>query len=129
MHAAQSGWAFSTAAGIEGLLHNVTGNLHELSVQQLIDCSINKYSSGCNGGVSARAYNYVRDNRGITLEEYYPYHGTLGTCDQGKATQFQVFQISGCYVVQGNEEELLQAVATQPVLVDVDASSHEFQLY
>jgi len=24
---------------------------------------------------------------------------------------------------------LLQAVATQPVLVDVDASSHEFQLY
>lgn len=126
----QSGWAFSTAAGIEGLLHNVTGNLHEMSVQQLIDCSINKYSSGCNGGVSARAYNYVRDNRGITLEEYYPYHGTQGTCDQGKATKFQVFQISGCYGTQGRTEaDLLMRVAAQPVSIDLDASSREFQLY
>ena len=44
MHAAASGWAFSTVAGIEGLLHNVTGNLVELSVQQLIDYAVTNYT-------------------------------------------------------------------------------------
>ena len=86
MHAAASGWAFSTVAGIEGLLHNVTGNLVELSVQQLIDYAVTNYTFGCNGGLAARAYTYVRDNKGITLEEDYPFHGFQGPCDQQKAT-------------------------------------------
>ena len=86
MHAAASGWAFSTVAGIEGLLHNVTGNLVELSVQQLIDYAVTNYTFGCNGGLAARAYTYVRDNKGITLEEDYPFHGFQGPRDQQKAT-------------------------------------------
>ena len=130
MHAAASGWAFSTVAGIEGLLHNVTSNLVELSVQQLIDCARTDYTFGCNGGLAARAYAYVRDNKGITLEEYYPYHGSQGPCDTETATKFQIFRISGSYATQGrSEEELLKAVAGQPVSVDIDASSREFQLY
>ncbi|XP_065626004.1 ervatamin-C, partial [Quercus suber] len=116
-------------AGIERLLHNVTGNLVEWSVQQLIACAVTNYTFGCNGGLAARAYTYVRDNKGITLEEDYPFHGFQGPCDQQKATQFQIFQISGSYAVQGSEADLLKAVAGQPVSVDINASSREFQLY
>ncbi|KAM4111910.1 hypothetical protein ACJW30_05G101400 [Castanea mollissima] len=50
-----SGWAFSTVAGIEGLLHSKTGVLAELSVQQLIDCAVTEYTFGCKGGLAARA--------------------------------------------------------------------------
>ncbi|KAL4627038.1 hypothetical protein ACB092_05G138900 [Castanea dentata] len=116
-------------AGIEGLLHNVTGKLVELSVQQLIDCAVNDYTFGCNGGLATRAYTYVRDNKGITLEEDYPFHGFQGPCNQQKATQFQIFQISGCYSEFGSEADLLKAVVGQPVSIDINASSHEFQLY
>nr|XP_023902358.1 cysteine proteinase EP-B 1-like [Quercus suber] len=97
--------------------------------KQLIACAVTNYTFGCNGGLAARAYTYVRDNKGITLEEDYPFHGFQGPCDQQKATQFQIFQISGSYAVQGSEADLLKAVAGQPVSVDINASSREFQLY
>ncbi|KAM3748329.1 hypothetical protein ACB098_05G100300 [Castanea mollissima] len=124
-----SGWAFSTVAGIEGLLHSKTGVLAELSVQQLIDCAVTEYTFGCKGGLAARAYTYVRDNKGITTEEFYPYHGSQGSCDQEKATEFQMFRISGCYAQHGTEADLLKAVAGQPVSIDLNANSREFQLY
>ncbi|XP_075665586.1 cysteine proteinase EP-B 1-like [Castanea sativa] len=93
------------------------------------DVGVTDYTFGCNGGLAARAYTYVRDNKGITLEEDYPFHGFQGPCNQQKATQFQIFQISGCYSEFGSEADLLKAVVGQPVSIDINASSHEFQLY
>ncbi|XP_075665578.1 ananain-like [Castanea sativa] len=100
-----SGWAFSTVAGIESLLHNKTGVLAELSVQQLIDCAVTEYTFGCNGGLAAHAYTY------------------------DKATKFQMFRISGCYAQHGTEADLLKAMAGQLVSIDLNANSREFQLY
>ncbi|GKV49006.1 hypothetical protein SLEP1_g55780 [Rubroshorea leprosula] len=43
-------WAFSTVAAVEGIDQIVTGNLTELSEQELIDCDTT-YNNGCNGGL------------------------------------------------------------------------------
>ncbi|GJR18898.1 cysteine protease XCP1-like protein [Tanacetum coccineum] len=42
-------WALSTVAAVEGINQIVTGNLTELSEQELIDCDTS-FSNGCNGG-------------------------------------------------------------------------------
>ncbi|GJW11770.1 cysteine protease XCP1-like protein [Tanacetum coccineum] len=43
-------WAFSTVAAVEGVNQIVTGNLTELSEQELIDCDTS-FNNGCNGGL------------------------------------------------------------------------------
>ncbi|GKE20461.1 cysteine protease XCP1-like protein [Tanacetum coccineum] len=43
-------WALSTVAAVEGINQILTGNLTELSEQELIDCDTS-ISNGCNGGL------------------------------------------------------------------------------
>ncbi|KAF2901016.1 hypothetical protein ILUMI_05156 [Ignelater luminosus] len=69
-------YAFSAAGAIEGQTFRKTGRLVELSPQNLIDCTKSYSNKGCASGVMEYSYEYVRDNRGIDTEQFYPYEGT-----------------------------------------------------
>lgn len=69
-------WAFSTAGALEGQLMKTTGQLVSLSPQNLVDCVTE--NSGCGGGYMTKAFEYVKENRGIESEEAYPYVGQVG---------------------------------------------------
>nr|XP_043618338.1 probable cysteine protease RD19D [Erigeron canadensis] len=80
-------WAFSTTGVIEGANFIATGQLRNLSEQQLVDCdhtcdSTEKDAcdSGCRGGLMTNAYNYLIKSGGIQSEESYPYTGKSGKC-------------------------------------------------
>uniref|UniRef100_A0AAZ1XME2 Peptidase C1A papain C-terminal domain-containing protein n=1 Tax=Oreochromis aureus TaxID=47969 RepID=A0AAZ1XME2_OREAU len=68
-------WAFSSAGALKGQLAKQTGQLVDLSPQNLVDCVTE--NDGCGGGYMTNAFQYVNDNGGIDSEAAYPYVGQL----------------------------------------------------
>ncbi|PWA46245.1 Cysteine peptidase, asparagine active site-containing protein [Artemisia annua] len=121
-------WAFSTVAAVEGINQIVTGNLTELSEQELIDCDTS-FNNGCNGGLMDYAFSFIVRNGGLHKEEEYPYIMSEGTCDEKKDVSERV-TISGYHdVPRNNENSFLKALANQPISVAIDASGRDFQFY
>ncbi|KAE9449690.1 hypothetical protein C3L33_18412, partial [Rhododendron williamsianum] len=121
-------WAFSTVAAVEGVNQIATGELIQLSEQELVDCD-KKYNAGCNGGLMDYAFEFIMDNGGIDTESDYPYLGLDAACDPTRKNA-KVVSIDGYEDVPPyNEKALKKAVAHQPVSVAIEASGREFQLY
>ncbi|GLT35276.1 hypothetical protein SLA2020_097430 [Shorea laevis] len=121
-------WAFSTVAAVEGINQIVTGNLTELSEQELIDCDTTN-NNGCNGGLMDYAFSFIVSRGGLHKEEDYPYIMEQGTCEMRK-DESEMFTISGYRDVPANNEaSLLKVLANQPVSVAIEASGRDFQFY
>lgn len=121
-------WAFSTTGSLEGLAALEKGKLLSLSEQQLVDCSGGDYGNeGCNGGYMDAAMWYVIDN-GIANEATIPYAGKNQKCSY-KDTQ-KVYQIKNCAEITANKTAaLVEAVASQPVAIAIEADQVGFQMY
>lgn len=63
-------WAFSTVETVESMNGLAKGELKELSVQQVIDCSKNG-NMGCNGGDTCTAIEWMT-GRQLAYEKDYP---------------------------------------------------------
>ncbi|KAL0440453.1 UNVERIFIED_CONTAM: Cysteine protease XCP2 [Sesamum latifolium] len=121
-------WAFSTVAAVEGINQIVTGNLTELSEQELIDCDTT-FNNGCNGGLMDYAFSFIVSNGGLHKEDDYPYLMEEGTCEENR-DESEVVTISGYHDVPANDEQsLLKALANQPLSVAIEASGRDFQFY
>lgn len=111
-------WAFAATGAIEGIGQIKTGKLHELSEQQLIDCSRVEHNDGCNGGSAIEAFKYVK-TKGLVSDSVYPYTAHEGNCKSFPP----VVRITGQAEVPRSVEALKEAVARQPVAVMVDATN------
>ncbi|XP_047333083.1 zingipain-2-like [Impatiens glandulifera] len=121
-------WAFSAVAAVEGINKIVTGELIDLSEQELIDCdrALNK---GCKGGRMERAFKFITSNGGIDTESDYPYLVADGVCNTTKLNKKMVSIDSYEFVPANNEYALKKAVAHQPISVAIEAYGREFRLY
>jgi C1A family cysteine protease len=132
-------WAFSTTGAVEGAVAVATGVLHDLSEQQLMDCSSAYGNMACNGGLMTNAFQYLISKQsdengeeksiGLCAESAYPYKQK-----DGKKCNFstckQVAQINGFQEVEvGSEDSLLQAASLGPVSIAIEATSLGFMLY
>ncbi|KAJ4954716.1 hypothetical protein NE237_011499 [Protea cynaroides] len=120
-------WAFSVVAAMEGITQLKTGNLVSLSEQELVDCDNNNY--GCNGGNLDKAFQFIIQNQGLTTESNYPYEEMDGTCNGEKAADHAAMITGYKDVPSRNEQELLMAVAKQPVSVSIEGSGYPFKYY
>nr|XP_033497524.1 cathepsin K [Epinephelus lanceolatus] len=120
-------WAFSSAGALEGQLAKKTGQLMDLSPQNLVDCVTE--NDGCGGGYMTNAFKYVVDNGGIDSEEAYPYIGEDQPCrynSTGMAAQCKGYK----EIPEGNEHALAMALFKHgPVSVGIDATLSSFQFY
>ncbi|GMN49077.1 hypothetical protein TIFTF001_018242 [Ficus carica] len=105
-----------------------TKELVPLSEQELVDC--NSKNNGCDGGLMQDAFEFIKQQGGITTENDYPYLAKDGTCDTSKVTNSPLVVIDGYEMVPENDENaLMKAVANQPVSVSMDAGGKDFQFY
>ena len=122
-------WSFSAVGAMEGAWSISTGDLIELSEQQLVDCSsgFRSYGNhGCNGGLMDNAFEYAIDN-GMCLENEDSYTAQQGTCDN-KCTP--VAHFTSCQdVTSNNQKDLKAAVSQQPVSIAIEADTKTFQFY
>lgn len=119
----KSGYAFSAIGNIESV-NFLFGSkkLVQLSVQQIIDCSITQGNEGCKLGHPHATFNYVISN-GVTTDQLYPYAALQQRCKT----------VSGLYnisrysdVASGSCADLANALISQPVSVGVDANNWQF---
>ena len=104
-------WSFSATAAVEGAHQIATGQLVDLSEQQLVDCSKNcdgpdNCNAGCNGGLMELAFEYLIVNGQESLTSY-PYTGVDGTCAYKSSNV--VAHISSYANVTPNEPDQLKA--------------------
>ncbi|XP_047318994.1 ervatamin-B-like [Impatiens glandulifera] len=120
-------WAFSAIAAVESINKIVTGQLIDLSEQELVDCE--RASQGCKSGYIFTAFHFIIRNGGIDTEKDYPYREAKGTCNATKMKS-KLVSIDGIKrVPSNNENSLKKAVAQQPISVGIEAYGKAFKNY
>ena len=124
-------WAFSSTGAAEGAWAIKTGNLVDLSEEQLVDCAtgIQYGSHGCQGGQMEGAFKFLIQNGQCTLSEY-PYTSSKSdkTSKCKSCTKVAIFDT--CFNVKPDDQiSLKTAVAQQPVSVAIEVDTRYFQSY
>jgi len=124
-------WAFSATEVIESAVAIQTGQLLELSPQQMVSCAPNPNdcggTGGCQGSVQWLGFNYTQVAGGLSLETQYPYKGVTGTCE--KSNIKPAASVKGYVRLPANNyTALMNAVATiGPIAISVDASWMDYE--
>jgi len=121
-------WAFSAVAALEGRWKIKSGNLLNLSEQQLVDCSGSYGNEGCNGGWMDQGFEYARDF-GMETQAVYPYAAVDQACAYSADKVTPVKPTGFTDVIQNNANELKVAIAAGPVSVAIEADTFVFQFY
>jgi cathepsin L len=147
-------WTFATAELIESSVALATGELHDLSPQQIVSCAPNPDgcggTGGCEGGTVQVAIDHITSVAGLASQWTYPYMqevyynsytGSNGDCMEGLTIQNgqhsvevapAVVQLDGWAALGTNSyTDLMVALAQGPVAVSVDADfgSYEEGIY
>ncbi len=119
-------WAFAVVSSVESAYAIKTGNLVDLSEQQLVDCVDS--CLGCSGGNTPSGYTYGMFHSAFCTQKSYPYTAMDGKCHDDSCEKVtKVADYHG--VATGVGRRLLERLAIQPVSVGVEADKDMFHHY
>jgi len=120
-------WAFSTTENVESMWAIAGHGLHNMAMQQLVDCDTS-LDHGCAGGNPPYAYQYIIETGGLEAYSDYPYTGVDGTCKFKSSDVIATLKTWG-YITTDDNEDLMGEWTYEygPPSVCVDAEA--WQLY
>jgi len=124
-------WAFSATENIESMWALSGRQLPILSPQQIVDCDNLPNASGCDGGLTEVAFDYVKQTGGLESEAAYPYQGVDQSCqfDKSKVVAHvdgYTYAIPPCQDScdkQNGTHAMMAVAAVGPMAICVDASN------
>lgn len=123
-------YAMATLASIETQVFIKTGKLVQLSEQEIMDCSGEFGTFGCEGGIAFRVYDYIKENGGISSAEDYPYEGKIGKCRKEGKKKIEINIDGYGFVNSYNDEALMKAIVEHgAVMVSMDTDHESFMFY
>jgi len=129
-------WAFSTTGALESGYALASGNLVRLSEQQHVDCD-GFPNLGCSGGQMKNALKWAMSHDSCS-EESYPYTakgGILSSCkSSGCDVAMPKGSVTGVNSLAGllgkaSDEDMMSALAQQPLSIAIEADQAIFQHY
>lgn len=122
-------YAMSTVAAVESHLFLKTGNLVELSVQEVVDCADEFVASGCEGGIAQGVFSYISRNGGISSAADYPFAASAGKCRAAGKTKVEVNMQQYVYVPVDDKVLKLVIATVGPVIAMMDINNESFMRY
>lgn len=122
-------WAFSATSALETFMRNKGFPVNRLSEQELVNCSPKDY--GCNGGMMHTAFEYIIENKGLYLEEHYPYIATTNNCTKppwvlkAKGSQLKKYK----YTIPNSIIDMKLSLLESPISIALDADNIYFRFY
>jgi len=125
-------WTFGTAETVESHFAIHTGDLMDLSEQQILDCTPNPNqcggTGGCGGGTAELAMARIIQMGGLSSEWTYSYRSYWGSnfqCQFNTSSTAPIAKLSSYVDLPSNEyNPIIAAVAhAGPLVISVDASS------
>jgi cathepsin L len=122
-------WSFGTAESVESYWALATGQLSDLSEQNILDCTPNPNdcggTGGCGGGTPELAYAQIIKTGGLASEWTYPYISYFGSNFNCRNSTTPFARLASYNVLPSNTYvPVMNALATTgPLAVNVDASS------
>ena len=123
-------WTFSTTGCLESHWALKTKQTPPiLSEQQLVDCAGDFNNFGCNGGLPAQAFEYIRYAGGLDSESSYPYEGQDGSCRFSASGVSASVPGGSVNITAYDEQGILEAVGLAgPVSIAFEVTD-DFQAY
>jgi cathepsin L len=124
-----AGWAFAASASMDGVQCVNSKSLLNLSVQQFVDCSTAAGNNGCSSGTFENAWLYASLSPIESMDDY-AWTGVQNTCQADTTKGKMKTQKDSQYKrVTSNTTDMIDAIATSPAAVNLDASSYLFKTY
>lgn len=95
-----------------------------LSEQQLVDCTYNDGSDGCNGGWMPDCFDYLAQNGGSVETYLYPYAGVAGTCVTNRPAKVKVQSYVKIKTDETSIKNAIMQYGSLAICVDADQWSY-----
>nr|BAD00046.1 cysteine protease [Triticum aestivum] len=122
-------WAFAAAATVESLNKINGGELVDLSVQELVDCSTGVFSSPCGYGWPKSALAWIKSKGGLLTEAEYPYMAKRGRCAVHDTARVSAKSPASRMYGRAAARAPGAGVLGRPVTVQIDGSGPVLQDY
>ncbi|KAF1743281.1 hypothetical protein MXB_5127, partial [Myxobolus squamalis] len=113
-------YAFSAIGAIESQFAIHGGQLRNLSVQEIVDCSVSYGNNACGGGYMEKVYEYVMKNEYLSKYEH---------CERNNSNDS--YKLVGYIGLKGGDKEnFLRAIFyIGPISIAMNAEYPEFYFY